>query len=248
MWDEAAASDEASWNASIGWAKRRGLPITSRDFHSLAWLQYEWTQQGRFSKTKDAIASVDEALKAPGPKTPDPRPQHAGGHGYGESEIGRGSSEATLRNDRASMRARYIIESERWSEIKGQGNFENIEDLFALGMASVKLMDALRAEAVVGQLRTAAKSPEAELREQAEVMLNEMEALHLFAQGRQQEAFAMMDRAVALQNRMPRPIGRPFPVKGADELYGELLLEANQFKNESQPGAPRIGARVPGRR
>jgi predicted Zn-dependent protease len=30
---------------------------------------------------------------------------------------------------------------------------------------------------------------------------------------------------------MPRPIGRPFPVKGADELYGELLLEGNQFKN-----------------
>ena len=46
FWDEAAAADEASWNASIAWAKRRGLPITSRDFHSLSWLQYEWTQQG----------------------------------------------------------------------------------------------------------------------------------------------------------------------------------------------------------
>ena len=52
LWDEAAATDEASWNASIAWAKRRGLPIASRDFHSLSWLQYEWTQQGRFSKTK----------------------------------------------------------------------------------------------------------------------------------------------------------------------------------------------------
>ena len=30
-----------------------------------------------------------------------------------------------------------------------------------------------------------------------------------------------MDRAVRLQSRMPKPIGRPFPVKGADELYGE---------------------------
>ena len=233
MWDEAAASDEASWNASIAWVKRRGLPITSRDFHSLTWLQYEWTQQGRFSKTMEAIASVSEAIKASRPQDlKTSSPQHSGGHGYGEqSEIGRGSAEAALRNDRASMRARYIIESERWSEIKGQSSFENIEELFALGMASVKLVDALRAEAAVGQLRTAAKSPDAELREQAEVMLNEMEALHLFAQGRQQEAFAMMDRAVALQNRMPRPIGRPFPVKGADELYGELLLEGNQFKN-----------------
>ena len=68
------------------WAKRRGLPISSRDFHSLAWLQYEWTQQGRFSKTKEAIAFVDEAMKAQaGLKTRlyDATPQHAGGHGYG---------------------------------------------------------------------------------------------------------------------------------------------------------------------
>jgi tetratricopeptide (TPR) repeat protein len=26
-----------------------------------------------------------------------------------------------------------------------------------------------------------------------------------------------------LQARLPKPIGRPFPVKGADELYAELL-------------------------
>jgi Flp pilus assembly protein TadD len=40
----------------------------------------------------------------------------------------------------------------------------------------------------------------------------------------------MMDRAAALQARMPKPIGRPFPVKSADELYGELLLQANRAK------------------
>jgi predicted Zn-dependent protease len=39
-----------------------------------------------------------------------------------------------------------------------------------------------------------------------------------------------MDRAVAAQARMPRPIGRPYPAKGADELYGELLLQAGRPK------------------
>src|SRR5688572_29496614 len=112
FWDEAAASDEASWNASIAWAKRRGLSIASRDYHSLTWLQYEWTQQGRFSKTREAIAYVDQALRSPSPKPQATSPLHSGGHGYGESEIGRGSGEAALRNDRGSMRARYIIESE----------------------------------------------------------------------------------------------------------------------------------------
>ena len=61
-------------------------------------------------------------------------------------------------------------------------------------------------------------------------MLRELEALDLFAQGRQVEAFATLDRASALQARMPRPIGRPFPVKGVDELYGELLLQVGRPK------------------
>ncbi len=251
LWDEAALSDEASWNASIAWARRRGLPISSRDFHSLSWLQYEWTQQGRFSKTKEAIALVDEAMRA-GSGIRDPgsavmSPQHAGGHGYGESEIGRGSGLAALRNDRGSMRARYIVESERWSEMKGQSTFDNIEELFALGLSAVNLADAARVQSTIEQLRNAAAPAQpAGLREQAEVMLREMEALDLFARGRHADAFAMMDRATALQARMPKPIGRPFPVKGADELYGELLLQVGRAK-EAAVWFDRTLARTPNR-
>ncbi len=173
---------------------------------------------------------------------------HAGGHGYGEqSEIGRGNTEAALRNDRGSMRARYIIESERWQEMKGQTTFDNIEELFALGLSAVNLADAARVRSVIDEFRkAAAPSQPAELREQAEVMLREMEALDLFAQGRQAEAFAMMDRAAALQARMPKPIGRPFPVKGADELYGELLLQASRPK-EAIAWFDRALARTPNR-
>ncbi len=255
LWDEAAESDEASWNASVAWAKRRGLPISSRDFHSLAWLQYEWTQQGRFSKTREAIAFVNEAMKAgvgsreSGVGVPlIQSPQHAGGHGYGEqSEIGRGSGEAALRNDRGSMRARYIIESERWSEMKGQSTFDNIEELFAVGLSAVNLGDAARVQATIAEFRNAsAPAQAAELREQAEVMLRQMEALDLFARGQHAAAFAMMDRAVALQARMPRPIGRPFPVKGADELYGELLFQVGRAK-EAIVWFDRALARTPNR-
>jgi len=39
-----------------------------------------------------------------------------------------------------------------------------------------------------------------------------------------------MDRAVAAQARQPKPIGRPYPVKGADELYGEVLLAEGRAK------------------
>jgi predicted Zn-dependent protease len=40
-----------------------------------------------------------------------------------------------------------------------------------------------------------------------------------------------MDQAAYLQSRMPKPIGRPHPVKGADELYGELLMAAGRAKD-----------------
>lgn len=228
MWDEAAASDEASWNASIAWAKRRNLSIASRDFHSLGWLQYEWLQQGRFSKTKEAVSFVNEAMQAgAGNREPgSANPQHAGGHGYGEgSEIGLGSNEAALRNDRGSMRARYIIESERWQEMKGQSTFDNIEELFALGLSAVNLGDGARMRSVIEEFRKAASSPSPELREQSTVMLRELEALDQFAQGQHARAFALLDQVVAMQKRMPKPIGRPMPVKDVNELYGEFELQ-----------------------
>ena len=253
FWDEAAASDEASWNASIAWAKRRGLSIASRDYHSLTWLQYEWTQQGRFSKTKEAIAFVDQALRSSSPQASSPQapkppsPLHSGGHGYGESEIGRGSGAAALRNDRGSMRARYIVESERWQEMKGQSTFDNIEELFALGLSSVNLGDAARVRVVIDEFRKAsAPGQSPELREQAEIMLREMEALDLFAQGQHAAAFAVLDRAAALQARMPKPIGRPFPIKDVNELYGELLLQVGRAK-EAIGRFDRVLARTPNR-
>lgn len=226
LWAEAASTDQASWDASVAWAARRGASVALRDYHSLTWLQYEWTQLGRFSKAREAIQLVDEAMKALKPhETP-------GGHHYADSEIGRGSGPMALRNDRGSMRARYVIESERWSEMKGQANFDNIDELFALGMSAVKIGDLPRAESA-RKLFVDASAPgqDAGLREQAAIMAKELEALIAFARGRMKEAFAAMDEATYLQGRMPKPIGRPYPVKGADELYGELLLAAGRAKD-----------------
>ena len=99
----------------------------------------------------------------------------------------------------------------------------------SLGFSAAKLGDRARVEAAIEELRKASTPGQpAELREQTEIMLHEMQALHLFAQGQRAEAFLEMDRATILQGRMPKPIGRPFPVKGADELYAELLLEAGR--------------------
>jgi tetratricopeptide (TPR) repeat protein len=77
-------------------------------------------------------------------------------------------------------------------------------------------------------------------------MLREMEALDVFARGQHQAAFAILDQAAALQARMPKPIGRPFPVKDVNELYGELLLQVGRAK-EAIGRFDRVLARTPNR-
>jgi tetratricopeptide (TPR) repeat protein len=225
LWDEAAASDQASWDASIAWASRKGLSIAMRDYHSLSWLQYEWTQQGRFGKAQEALRIVDQALTVVGTSGA------IGGHHYSDSEIGRGSGPAALRNDRGSMRARYVIESERWHEMKSAASFDNIDELFALGMSAVKLGDLDRAGTAIRELQKLTASTDAGLREQALVMFDALGGLIMLARGQPLEAFKAMDIATAAQARMPKPIGRPYPVKGADELYGEILLQAGRPKD-----------------
>jgi hypothetical protein len=66
MWDEAVASDESAFAASVDLAKRKGLSAAQYDFHSLSWLHYEYLQQGRFAKARDAMREVEHAIKGSG--------------------------------------------------------------------------------------------------------------------------------------------------------------------------------------
>ena len=65
-------------------------------------------------------------------------------HQHVESEIGKGYGSTSLKSELASMKARFVVESGDWPSMKGQGTFDNIDELFALGVASVKLGDAGR--------------------------------------------------------------------------------------------------------
>src|SRR5262245_48029481 len=105
LWDEAARSDEAAWQTSIDLAKRKGLSTAQYDYHALGWLHYEYLQQGRFEKARGLTGFVDAAM------TSQDSVSHAD---HVESEIGRGNGPLSLRNERASMRARFIVESGRW--------------------------------------------------------------------------------------------------------------------------------------
>jgi tetratricopeptide (TPR) repeat protein len=221
MWDEAVASDESAFAASVDLAKRKGLSAAQYDFHSLSWLQYEYLQQGRFTKARDAMAEVQRALNAPGGPAPPAHPAHV------ESEIGRGFNPMSLKSELASMKARLVVESGDWAQMKGQGSFDNIDELFALGAASVRLGDKGRADAALEHLGNAATSiPDRDAKEIAQIMRDELDGLMREAAKDKAGSLAAFARAAAIEAKRPKPIARPYPVKPAAELYGEALLRA----------------------
>jgi tetratricopeptide (TPR) repeat protein len=236
MWDEAVASDESAFAASVAIAKRKGLSASQYDFHSLSWLHYEYLQQGRFTKAREAMRTVEDAIRAGGPG-------RAGGAGRAggppvpvvsgfsqtqhqhESEIGKGYGETSLKSELASMKARLVIESGDWAPMKGQGSFDNIDELFALGMASIPLRDPGRADAALEQLLTAAKTvPDRDAREVAQIMAAELDGLIRLGKNDRAGALAALARGAQLEAKRPRPVARPYPIKPAGELYAEILL------------------------
>ena len=125
------------------------------------------------------------------------------------------------------MRARFVVESGRWELMKGQPSFDNVDELFALGLASVKLGDRGRAEAALEQLQGArGAAPDADNKRLAEIMYRQIGGLYQMMRGEKAEGLAALESASRLESQMPRPIARPYPVKPAGELYAETLLAA----------------------
>ena len=205
MWDDAAASDESSFAVSIDRVKRLGLSMAQADFHSLGWLQYEYLQQGRFAKAREAMTTVEDALAArDSVRRQTPMHQHV------ESEIGRGYGPMSLKGELASMRARLVLESGRWEEMKGRSSFDNVDELFALGIASVKLGDEARAEAVFDQLQQArVAAPDPDNKRLASIMSGELAGLIQLVRGQKTEAMQTLAGA-ARAERAPvsREAGR----------------------------------------
>src|SRR5262245_54277602 len=222
LWDEASKSDEAAWQTSVDLAKRKGLSAAQHDFHALGWLHYEYLQQGRFEKAQGLLPLVEQALARSAEAS---RAVGAPSHQHVESEIGRGNGPLSLRSERASMRARLVVDSGRWELMKGQPSFDNVDELFALGLASVMLGDRPRAEAAIEQLGGArAAAPDPDNKHVAEIMYGEISGLYQVLRGEKSKGLSALASAARLEAQMARPIARPYPIKPAAELYAETLL------------------------
>jgi tetratricopeptide (TPR) repeat protein len=233
LWDEAAASDQSAFAASVESAKRRGVSAAQYDFHSLSWLHYEYLQQGRFAKARELLKPVEQALRQG--STGGPSAGSETMHQHGESEIGRGFDPTALKSERASMRARFVVESGDWQAMKGSSSFDNLDELFALGLSSVHLRDLARADAVAEHLHNAAKTvPDRDARALAEIMAAAVDGSARLARHDRAAGLAALAHASALETATPRPVARPYPIKPATELYGEALLAAGDAQGASK--------------
>src|SRR5215211_3214348 len=95
MWPEAAASNEAAWESSDAWMKRKNLSVNVRDYHSLHWLLYVYLQQGRYNDAEKLLTLMKKVMS--------------------ESTYGDKLRPDYYENNYAGMAAAFIVETERWN-------------------------------------------------------------------------------------------------------------------------------------
>jgi tetratricopeptide (TPR) repeat protein len=225
MWPDVRTSNIAAYKSAVELNTRMKLAEGREDFHTLSWLQYANLMLGNFDEARQNVESAKAAA--------DRNPNNAG-----------------IRNGYLAMRARQILETEKWETLtldgSNQGPAHDVQHvgmpgmsmptsnvwIFIAGYSAAKLGDFKTAEAAEAQLRAA--------REKAEggqdslngkylaVREKQVSALIRHARGQKDEALKLAKEAMDIELSLPAPSGPPDPIKPSPEFYGELLLESGR--------------------
>jgi predicted Zn-dependent protease len=148
------------------------------------------------------------------------------------------------------MRAAYIIETGTWDgdviaidvDLTKLRPSSRLVHLFATGFAAVKRQDLETAHKALSDLQKQmelSKSAEHDThhgmapyggmeQKTGEIIRDELKASILFAEGKQDEAIAMMKKAADAEAGLTFEFGPPEIVKPTHELLGEMLLDAGK--------------------
>lgn len=229
MWDDAAASNEASWAVSVAWVQRAKLASSKRDLHSLTWLHYIYLQQGR----------RDDAKKL-------------------WNEVANPASDRE-RATRTRMLATYAVETGEIVPLGDGGGDEAAhcaapaygasEALaFTRALNAIHRGDADGAKSAIAAL-SAAKDAEAKPVEKRTIETMELvaRALELQREGDLPHALEAARHATEIEETLGAPSGPPDVLKPAHELYGDLLLAAGRREEAAKEFAASL-LRTPNRR
>lgn len=215
QWDQVAASNEDSWQASVEWTESRGLSIDKRDFHSLSWLAYAYLQQGRHGKVREVLEIARQAARV--------------------------SDNPRVTSSLASMEARYLIERRAWEDAKlpaampaaGGGEEDKAHAAhpmgngdwaltFTAGLAAGRRGDAAGAQEALARLRD---MPAGAYGSVAKILEKEVGGLLHLARGEEEAGLRLLEEAADAEAALTPPSGPPDLLKPALELCGEVLLE-----------------------
>ncbi|HEX7772143.1 MAG TPA: hypothetical protein VF435_06950 [Pyrinomonadaceae bacterium] len=240
MWPEAAASNLSAWESSDAWMKRKNLPLSVRDYHSLHWLLYVYLQQGRYNQAEQLLTLMKKVMS--------------------ESTYDNKLRPAYYENNYANMAATFVVETERWNlaaelfpESKaaaatseqsatngGHGGHGGAPaaatvrassvnltlPLFVRGLAaavngaavdqSVTSLEALRSDKIPGSGSVLT------------IRQLEISALSASMKKDHGKAIELMTKATLLEEQMSPPYGPPNLIKPTHELFGEILLRAGK--------------------
>ncbi len=243
MWPEAAASNESAWEASDAWMKRKNLPISVRDYHSLHWLLYVYLQQGRYNQAEQLLNLMKKVMS--------------------ESTYDNKLRPGYYENNYANMAAAFVVETERWDlaatlfpstkpggttteqTTMGGGGHGGHGATSATGAATLRtssvsltlpffvrgLAAAIRGSGDADQIAgLQAAGADASTGRSSNLMIRQLEISALSASMKNDHARAidLMKKATALEEETGAPYGPPNLVKPTHELFGEILLRAGK--------------------
>lgn len=209
LWNEVAASNQASTSASYSWVERKGLGVLDLDYHSHQWLSYAYLQLGRREEARAIVDSVTTLLAGR-----DVRGRHW-----------------NVVNGVDIQNVQWGFETGDWSFFAGRelpvpepssGFLEYTLPLYGHGMAAATAGDDERVERVTRALR-AEGWPNLPARE---VIAFQIEALHALTGGSPERASSLSKQAIEEAQTMPR--SSPAIFQPPFELHGEILLRAGR--------------------
>ena len=230
MWPEAAASNESAWESSDNWMKRKNLPLSVRDYHSLHWLMYAYLQQGRYSKAEQLLRLMKQVMA--------------------ESTYDNKLRPDYYENNYANMAAAFVVETERWdlaNELFPVSNAQNPAPQTSVSGASAgashaghgTVPDTTATVRYSGASRTLPpfiRALSASIRGSNNVETGlsgirelEVAAVRATVSKDYAKAIDLMKNATALEEETGAPSGPPSLIKPTHELFGEILLKAGKY-------------------
>jgi len=211
LWDDAVASNEASWKASVDRASRKSLGPGEHSFHALSWLEYAYLQLGRWKDARSDLATMEADEKA----------------------APSGVTSSAL----SSMRAAWIVDTRRCDGVEPPPEATAPRDHFVRGLCALDRGDAKAAEASLAALQTGGgaeepghshgRVPGAYAGRDAtvsQIFRTELSSLLALSRGDEAAAVRLAQEAAQLEDGLSFDFGPPAVVKPAHELAGEILL------------------------